>query len=136
MLQERARNQFIMSLMQNICVFPPYSHHIYIDRVIACSSSVSEKEEKYLKLQRHKHSKTCKKKVRNQKLCRFGAPWPPMSHTAVLHPLDGEQIQNVNEYKLVNGEIQALLNKLKPDGMDMTLGEFLQKLHITEDLYI
>ena len=56
----------------------------YIDNGISCSSYVQESELEFLKLQKHRHSKTCRKKVRGQTVCRFGAPWPPMTHTAIL----------------------------------------------------
>ena len=36
----------------------------YIDKIIACTSSVPGDEQDYVKLQKHRHSKTCQKKVR------------------------------------------------------------------------
>ena len=53
----------------------------YIDSIIVCTSNVSEKEHPYVQFQKHHHSKTCYKKFRGKKVCRFGAPWPPMTHT-------------------------------------------------------
>ena len=56
----------------------------YIDSIIACTSNVSEEEQPYVQFQKHHHSKTCYKKFRGKKVCRFGAPWPPMTHTVIF----------------------------------------------------
>ena len=56
----------------------------YIDNTIACTSNVSEEEHPHVQFQKHHHSKTCYKKFRGKKVCRFGAPWPPMTHTVIL----------------------------------------------------
>ena len=60
----------------------------YIDKCISCSLDVAESEKPYVKLQIHKHSKTCKKIVNGKKTCHFGAPWLPMRFTQILEPCD------------------------------------------------
>ena len=70
----------------------------YIDKIIACTSSVPEDEQDYVKLQKHQHSKTCQKKEGGQTKCRFGALWAPMRNTAILRPLDSEHLQHQINY--------------------------------------
>ena len=68
----------------------------YVDRIISCS--YSERHKKYTDLQIHKHSKTCIKKSNNKKQCRFGAPWPPLDTTQILHPPEQEQLKDKDVY--------------------------------------
>lgn len=66
----------------------------FIDSHISCSSDVSEDDKKFVKLQKHRHSKSCKK-TKAKRLCRFGFPIPPMTETMILEPLptDTEKIR-------------------------------------------
>ena len=56
----------------------------YIDNITSCSSNVPPEEAEYLEYQKHHHSKSCLKKIKGKKICRFGAPWPPMQKTQIL----------------------------------------------------
>ena len=88
-----------------------------------------------INLQRHKHSKTCKKQ--GQKICRFNFPLPPMPRTMILEPLS-EDAFDENEKDLMKNnyeKINILLDNLKHDD-EMNFGEFLQKLGFTEQQYI
>jgi len=58
----------------------------YIDKCISCSLDVSDDELPFIKLQLHRHSRTCRKFVSGKKVCRFGIPTFPMRHTVILHP--------------------------------------------------
>ena len=99
----------------------------YIDNIIACTSNVSEEEHPYVQFQKHHNSKSCYKKFRGKKVCRFGAPWPPMTHTVILQPLDEDDL-NTTEYKIIYDQIQTTM---KPES-NITFDDFLQKLGITE----
>ena len=59
----------------------------YIDQISSCSTCPKDDEIEYVKLQKHKHSKTCRRKKKGVTTCRFGAPWPPMLQTQILYPL-------------------------------------------------
>ena len=108
----------------------------YIDSIIACTSNVSEEEQPYVQFQKHHHSKTCYKKFRGKKVCRFGAPWPPMTHTVILRPLNEDDDElNTSEYKIIYDQIQTTLTTMKPES-NITFDDFLQKLGITEEVYI
>ena len=59
-----------------------------------------------------------------------------MSKTKILRPIDGEDLLHVEQYKTIYAQIQELLEKLGPNECNMTFGEFLTKLGISESLYI
>ncbi len=58
----------------------------FVDKYISCSLDVEDDELDYVNVQKHRHSKTCRK--RGKAICRFGFPKPPMRETKVLTPLD------------------------------------------------
>ena len=86
-------------------------------------------------MQRHKHSKTCKKKGRA--ICRFNFPLPPMPRTVILEPLSESDLdENVADVlKEALGRIRWLLNSINADET-MTFAEFLEKLDLMEQQYI
>ena len=43
---------------------------------------------------------------------------------------------NTNEYKIIYDQIQTTLTNMKPEESNMTFDDFLQKLGITEEVYI
>ena len=108
----------------------------YLDQIITCTSNVPEHQIHYLKAQGHNHTKTCFKKVRGPKTCWFGAPWPPVSKTQILRPLDGEDLLHIEQYKTTYSQIQECLGKLGPNECNMTFDEFLTKLGISKTFYI
>ena len=107
----------------------------YIDTIITSTSDVLESELEYLEFQKHRHSKSCKKHVAGQKVCQFGAPWPPMSKRLILRPFEGEDLLQAEQYKNVYADIQVFLEKLGPDPGNMTFEEFLAKVDVSETVY-
>ena len=71
----------------------------YIDSCISCSINVSEDEKPFLKFQTHKHSRSCKRIIHGQAICRFGSPWLPMRSTQVLKPHDQDTVSNIDEIR-------------------------------------
>ena len=108
----------------------------YVDKILSCSSNVPESDLEFLKLQKHKHSKTCRKKVKGQTVCQFGAPWLPMHHTLTLQPLKDEDHWCVEKHKQINKDIQKFLTDLKPENYNITFDIFVHKLKVTEEEYI
>ena len=109
----------------------------YIDRIIVCTSNVPKTEQEYIQFQKHHHSKTCYKKIKGNKVCRFGAPWPPMRHTVILRPLDADnEPEMLQEYKNIHDQMQEILAKMKPEDSNITFENFLLKLGTTEEVYI
>ncbi len=56
----------------------------FVDSYVSCKADTDELTD-LVNLQRHRHSKTCKKK--GHKACRFNFPLPPMPRTMILEPL-------------------------------------------------
>ena len=106
----------------------------FVDSYISCKSDSDDLSE-LVNLQRHKHSKTCKKKGRA--ICRFNFPLPPMPRTVILEPLSESDLdENVADLlKEALGRIRWLLNSINADET-MTFAEFLEKLDLTEQQYI
>ena len=90
----------------------------YIDQVSSCSTAVSDEFEAYLNFQKHKHSRTCRK--RGQPICRFGIPFPPMRKTTIIGPYSGE---DRSVYESYYREIQKHLTNLETD---VTFDDFLK----------
>ena len=106
----------------------------YIDSCISCSLAVREEEKKIVKLQIHKHSRTCKKMVKRKPTCRFGVPWPPMQETRILYPLGTESNDEISVLQEQYRFIMSKLNKL-PEDVE-THQSWLTYNNINEDTYI
>ncbi|CAB3987819.1 ATP-dependent DNA helicase PIF1 [Paramuricea clavata] len=106
----------------------------FVDRYVSCKADSDDLTE-LVNLQRHKHSKTCKK--RGHDVCRFNFPLPPMPRTIVLEPLSETDVdENVADIlKKALQRICSLLDSIKADET-MTFVEFLQKLDLSEQQYI
>ena len=102
----------------------------FVDRYMTCSAKVAEHLMKYLKMQKHKHSRSCRRNTEND--CRFGYPIPPMPRTMILETLDDE---NKSDYQKKYKRIKDILENLE-DGNTMTFDDLLSKLEMTEDTYI
>ena len=79
-------------------------------------------------LQRHKHSKTCKKK--GNAVCRFNFQLLPMPRTMILEP---ENVAGTLQKAL--GQIRSLLDSIKADET-VNFAEFLEKLELSEQQYL
>ena len=106
----------------------------YVDRIISCSSNDTHK--KYIDLQVHKHSKTCIKKTRNRKQCRFGAPWPPLDATQILYPLETEQLKDKEIYSKIYTDINKFIQLKYKEKNYLEFDEILTKLNINYEKYI
>ena len=103
----------------------------YIDDYISCAKSDIPEMQRYVQLQMHKHSKTCRKK--GKAICRFGYPMPPMKQTTILSPLISND--DIQKHEKNYNIISETLNEMK-DGEDITFTELLLKLSMTEVDYI
>ena len=100
----------------------------YIDRVASCSTDVRVELKDDLDLQRHKHSRTCRKA--GKPVCRFGIPFPPMQTTVIIKPYIGEDRSVYEEYYKT---VHEHLNNLE---QDETFSEFLGNVGLNEDDYL
>ena len=102
---------------------------LFIDDHISCSLDVNEEEKPFVEFQKHKHSKTCRKK--GKAICRFGFPLPPMSCTMILEPLHTDDDDCKKKYDHIQQKLDAMC-----DGTDETFQEFLSDLNMNEDDYV
>ena len=106
----------------------------YIDSCMSCSLDVTEEEEPFVKQQIHKHSRTCKKMIREKPTCQFGVPWPPMQETRILYPLETE---NAGETNVLQEQYQSLMSSLNKFPANIETHEsWLTYNGIDEDRYI
>ena len=92
----------------------------FVDNYLTCSTD-NEETVNLVKLQTHKHSRTCRKK--GQPICRFGFPIPPFPRTMLLYPLEEE----VEKYRTKYSLLQKVMNECK-DTEGMSFDEFLKKV--------
>ena len=99
----------------------------YIDTVSSSSANVDPTSEKYLAMQRHKHSRTCRKGGKAE--CRFGIPFPPMRETVILQPFEGDERPIYEEYF-------KTVQKHLADADCQTFDDFLNNIKLSESDYI
>jgi len=104
----------------------------FIDTYISCSTNVQTEASRHIDLQRHKHSKSCRKK--GQGICRFGFPHAPMKTTRILRPLHSESDENQDHNEQYD-KIKTKLTDMK-DGVDISFEQMLNELDMTEEEYI
>ena len=92
----------------------------FVDQYLTCSAEKNETLE-LVKLQTHKHSRTCRKK--GKPICRFGFSLPPLPRTMLLYPLEEE----VEKYKKKSAGLQKDMNEFQ-DNVEMTFDDFLNKI--------
>ena len=101
----------------------------FVDTYLKCSSD-NEHMKGLIELQVHKHSRTCRKK--EDKICRFGFPLPPLPKTMVLEPLESD----VDKYKRMYIKLQLRMNEQK-NGYEMCYERFLKEVvNLPEEEYI
>ena len=101
----------------------------YVDKFIQCS--LDDQDVQHLtEIQVHKHSRTCRKK--EDKICRFGYPLPPLPYTMVLDPLETDK----EKYYKLYTQLQKTMNAEK-DGYHMNYDNFLKNVvQMSENEYI
>ena len=101
----------------------------YVDKYLQCCIDDQDMEN-LVDMQIHKHSRTCRKK--QDKICRFGYPLPPLSKTMILEPLQIDK----DKYTILYQEIQKKMNDQK-EGYDMSYDMFLKTvIKMNEDDYV
>ena len=108
----------------------------YIDQISTCQQTW---DDEYLNSlvtrQVHKHSRTCRKRIRKNTVCRFGFPKFPMHSTQILEPLVCDPIQQ-KEHEQNHSRIKSALVAMKAGDDTLTVDQFLQNLNLTHDDYI
>ena len=105
----------------------------------------SEELDELVKLQYHKHSKSCRKKRRDVKICRFGIPFYPMRSTRILSPFTEEEKQDlegvdfVSKHEVIREkivEIDERLRKKDNSVLSISFDDLLTDIGLDEDMYI
>lgn len=107
----------------------------FIDNIITCQKPSNDVDLlKLVNRQIHRHSHTCRKKLRSE--CRFNYQQPPMKETTTLYPLDTDITQSQRKlHEDTWKNLKQLLNDEK-EGQDITFHELLSNLNISENSYI
>ena len=108
----------------------------FVDKYITCQKPENSSEmEDLVNLQTHRHAKTCKKG--EHKVCRFNFPLPPVPRTMILTPLENSCFDEEMRDKIKENadKIKEVLDSMKY-GENITFGDFLKKLQLTEESYI
>ena len=115
----------------------------FIDQFISSETEVEGQLKDLIKLQQHKHTKSCRRKKNNVKSCRFGIPFYPMGHTRILTPFSGEEnLDDLIDYETMHRNIREYINEIdakirKNDNLKaLTFDGFLAQLGMNEDMYL
>jgi len=103
----------------------------YIDQHVTCSGDIPDDQAQYLNMQKHRHSKSCRKK--GKAICRYGFPVPPMPETEIIEPYEGEQRE---EYESLFERVRKALNDIKDDSDSLSFDEFLAIVDCSYEDYL
>ncbi|KAI8116853.1 ATP-dependent DNA helicase PIF1 [Lucilia cuprina] len=81
----------------------------FIDKYISTNSS-DPCVAQYIDYQKHNHNRSCTREYRDERICRYGIPFPPMPQTEILTPLP-DNFENLSLYKEGYIKIQSFLNR-------------------------
>jgi hypothetical protein len=111
----------------------------FIDEFITCERAEDGKMGTLIGYQIHRHSQTCKKKVKQGVSCRFGYPKPPLQETLILKPISDDELteHERREAKLLYTRIEEKLNEMgRGFKEDVDYNTFLEMLGIVHVNYI
>ena len=102
------------------------------DKYVSCSLDVRADVTEFVDMQRHRHSRSCRKK--GKALCRFGFPIPPMPNTTILEPFEGEDDER-SRLEILFTKIKQELDDMK-DGSDIAFDNFLKSINCSFEDYL
>ncbi len=112
----------------------------FIDKLISVNAKPTEFSEELINLQRHKHSHTCKKHVKNGIKCRFGIPYFPMRKTMILETFGDDEKLTKKEREDISKNRENVIKELDKTSKDadnsLTFEEFLKHVNMNEEEYI
>ncbi|CAF4391999.1 unnamed protein product [Rotaria socialis] len=112
----------------------------FIDKLISVNAKLTEFSDELINLQRHKHSHTCKKHVKNRIKCRFGIPYFPIRKTMILEPFTDDEKFTKKEREEISKNKQNVIKELENISKDkdnsLTFEEFLEHVNMNEEEYI
>ncbi len=105
-----------------------------MDKYISCDNN--KLAPNFCEAQTHCHKKTCRKK--NQAICQFNSPWPPMEKTQILEPFPMESLTPSKRVHLgeINKTIFEEFNKINLQTTSISFNTLLKLLSINKKTYI
>jgi len=105
-----------------------------VDKYISCD--INKLAPNLREVQTHCHKKTCRKK--NQAICQFNFPWPPIEKTQILEPFLMESLTPSKRVHLseINKRIFEELNKIDLQTTSMSFSALLKLFSINKETYI
>ena len=114
----------------------------FIDKLISVNTKPTGFSEILISLQRHKHSHTCKKHVKDgiNIKCRFGIPYFRMRKTMILELFGNDEKLSKREREKISKNRQSVIKELEKISRDtnnsLTFDEFLKHIDMNEEEYI
>ena len=116
----------------NVCEATDVEICDYVDSCMSCNGDVPEDDKPFIKLQLHKHSRSCHKGTKG--ICRFGAPWPPMRQTKILDALTAD---TCSDFESLWQDYQKMMKVMRKMPTDVeTFDEWLKYLNMSEEHYL
>lgn len=110
----------------------------FIDKYMTCSGTAVPQS--LLKVQKHKHTFSCKRVKKKEASCRFGFPHFPMEETRILDPFEEEEVTNITAEKknlsTIINRLQELWKQIRKEPVTISFAEFLQSMKLTKEEYI
>lgn len=112
----------------------------FIDKY--CSTDSDSLSIEYLKdMQTHNHTRTCKREICGEIMCRFKMPKPPMKETMILFPLDdkipkNQIIYHENHFEKIMRVLNNLYKNRSDSIMEYSFDEFLSEIELSYCDYI
>jgi hypothetical protein len=106
----------------------------FVDKYISCDNN--KLAPNFCEVQTQHQKNTCKKK--NQAICQFSFPWPPMEKTQFLEPFPMESLTPSKRVHLgeINKRIFEEFNKIDLQTTFMSFSTILKLLSIDRETYI
>lgn len=104
----------------------------YVDKYVSCSLEVDSEMKDLIKIQTHKHSRTCRK--RGKAICRFNFPLPPMRKTSVLTTLaeptalDRQRMVKISEFLNSYQDLDNMSHDAMLEHLQMTDAEYIRAI--------
>ncbi len=103
----------------------------FVDKYIHCDKYEDGDEKSPISYQIHKHSKSCRRRIKGKNICRFNIPFPPMIKTVILYPNPKNKSIDRKNYE----KIRNLLNSSSMNDVQ-NFEEFLTILELSNDDYL
>ena len=107
----------------------------FIDHLITCFNDPEQAD--LMSVQIHRHTRSCRREIRGEAVCRYGFPLPPMRATKILFPLaEDTGREERKRLKVLHKENQVKILDLHKQTPALSFDEVLEKLGCSESDYL